>query len=263
MAPRPIWKGAISFGMVVIPVRLYRATHTKDIAFVTLHRACHKRIRQRRYCPYDEVTVEPEDTVRGYEYTNDQFVMMEDNDFENLPVPSTHTVEIQQFVDISTIDPMYFDQGYLLEPDDVAAKPYFLLKRALESTGRVGIAKVSLRQKEHLCCLRPYSRGIAMTTMHYPDELDSDAELNVSEGDTSVRDEEIKMATLLIDQMTRPFEPGHFQDEYRLALERVIESKLGSGELETVTSAPPKATVGNLMAALKASLEMVQTQRPK
>ena len=99
--------------------------------------------------------------------------------------------------------------------------------------------------------------------MHYPDELDSDAELNVSEGDTSVRDEEIKMATLLIDQMTRPFEPGHFQDEYRLALERVIEGKLGSGELETVTSAPPKATVGNLMAALKASLEMVQTQRPK
>ena len=137
MAPRAIWRGAISFGMVVIPIKLYPATQSKDISFVTLHSTCNNRIRQRRYCPYHEHEVERDEIVRGYEYTKDQYVVMEPSDFESLPVPSTHTIEITRFVELSQIDPMYFERGYVLEPDPVGQKPFYLLRRALEDSDRV------------------------------------------------------------------------------------------------------------------------------
>ena len=260
MAPRAIWKGSISFGMVAIPIRLYPATQAKDISFVTLHSACHSRIRHRRYCPHHEEFVEPDEIVKGYEYAKDQYVIMEAADFEELPVPSARTIEIVRFIQLSDIDPMYFERGYVLEPEAVGQKPFYLLKHALERTDRVAVAKVSLRQKEHLCCLRPYDRGIAMATMFYPDEIRSTAELDLPEEEAAVSDQELAMAVTLIDQLTGPFEPEQFSDEYRSILERVIEAKLGTAEPVAAASAPDRGKVVDLMEALKASIQAAKQQ---
>ena len=253
--PRAIWRGAISFGMVVIPVKLYPATESKDISFVTLHAACNNRIRQRRWCPYHEHEVERDEIVRGYEYAKEQYVVMEPSDFENLPVPSTHTIEITRFIDLAEVDPMYFERGYVLEPDAVGQKPFYLLKKALEESDRVAIAKVSLRQKEHLCCLRPYDRAIAMETMFYPDEIRSTAELDLPEDEVTISKDEMAMANTLIDQLAGTFEPEQYEDEYRATLERVIEAKLGAAEPVTAAPAPARGQVVDLMEALKASIQ--------
>ena len=258
--PRAIWKGAISFGMVVIPVKVYPATESKDISFVTLHATCKNRIRQRRWCPYHEHEVEREEIVRGYEFAKEQYVVMEPSDFQDLPVPSTHTIEISKFIDLSEVDPMYFERGYVLEPETVCQKPFYLLKKALDESDRVAIAKVSLRQKEHLCCLRPYDRAIAMETMFYPDEIRSTAELDLPEDEVTISKDEMAMANTLIDQLAGTFEPEQYGDEYRATLERVIEAKLGSGEPVTAAPAPAKGQVVDLMEALKASIQATKKE---
>ena len=255
MAPRAIWKGAISFGMVVMPIRLYPATQSKDISFVQLHSTCHNRIRQKKHCPFHETIVDQDEIVRGYEYTKDQYVVMEPSDFEDLPVPSIHTIEIARFIQLSDIDPVFFEKAYVLEPEPVGQKPFYLLKRALESTSRVAIAKVSIRQKEHLCCLRPYEGALAMATMFYSDEIRSMAELDLPDEEAAVSDQEMAMATTLIDQLTGPFEPEQYSDEYRSTLERTIEAKLGAAEPLIAAPSPTGGKIIDLMDALKASVK--------
>lgn len=262
MPARAIWKGAISFGMVVIPIKLYHATDSKDIAFTTLHRACKTRLKQKRFCPQCEVDVEAADILRAYEVSKDQYVVLEEADFEDLPVASTRTIEITDFVELASIDPVYYEKSYVLEPEDVGVKPYYLLKQALETSGLVAVAKVSLRQKEHLCLLRPRDHGIALETMYYPDEIRSTAELKLPEDEVAIGPQEIKMAQALIDQLAGPFEPEKYKDEYRLALERVIEAKLGAVEPIAAAPAAPKGKVLDLVEALKASLEKAKKERP-
>ena len=254
MARRAIWKGVVSFGMVAIPIKLYTATESKDLSFVTLHSTCHNRIRQKRYCPYHETEVEQVEIVRGYEYAKDQYVVMQDGDFENLPVPSTHIIEITQFVDLTEIDPINFERTYMIEPEGVGVKPFYLLKQSLETSQRAAIAKVSLRQKEHICCLRPYDHAIAMHTMHNPDEIRGTKELALPEEQTAITKQEMSMATTLIDQLSGSYDPSTYQDEYRLALEQIIEAKLNSQELVTAPPTAPKGKVTDLMEALRASV---------
>ena len=261
MPPRAIWRGAISFGMVVIPIKLYIATESKDIPFVTLHSTCHNRLRQKRFCPFHEVEVEQDEVVRGYEYAKDQYVDMEESDFQGLPVNSMHTIEITQFVDLSSIDPIYFERSYALEPDGVGMKPFYLLRQVLEKAGRVAIGKISLRQKEHLCCLRPYGQGIALETMYYADEIRATEELNLPEGQVAITAQELSMASTLVEQLTGPFEPTQHHDEYRLALERVIEAKLGTAQPVVAATAPPAGQVRDLMDALNASIEKARLER--
>ena len=260
MPRRAIWKGAISFGMVAIPIKLYAATESKSIAFVTLHESCHTRLRQKRYCSFHDAEIEYGEIVKGYEYAKDQYVVMEASDFENLPVPSTHTVEITRFVDLESIDPMYFQRSYVLEPETVGEKPFYLLKKALETTRRVAIAKLSLRQKEHLCCLRPYEGGIAISTMYYPDEIRGTDDLEVPDQDSLVSDAELGMATMLIDQLTGEFNPEEYEDEYRGAMEQTIEARLTSAEPITAAPAPTRGRVVDLMAALRESIEAAKTE---
>ena len=260
MARRSIWNGAISFGMVVIPVKLYTATESKDIAFVTLHNSCNTRIRQKRYCSFHETDVELAEVVRGYEYAKEQYLVMDQADFDGLPVPTTHTMEIVRFVDLANIDPIYFERSYALEPEQAALKPFYLLKRALESTSRVAIAKISLRQKEHLACLRPYGQGIAMDTMFYPDEIRGTLDLNLPEETAVVTDQEMAMAITLIDQLTGAFEPDRYNDEYRTILEQVIETKLTTGKSVIAAPVAPKGKVGDLMEALKASIAQAKKE---
>lgn len=261
MARRAIWKGAISFGMVAIPIKVYNATDSKDIAFVTLHASCGSRIRQRHFCPHHEAIIDQSEEVRAYEYAKEQYVVMEAADFENLPVPSKHTIEISQFVQLEDIDPMYYDRTYALEPEGVGVKPFYLLKKALETTNRVAIAKVSLRQKEHLCCLRPYEQGLLMETMHYPDEIRGTNELTLPEEQATLSDAEVGMAVALIDQLTADFSPETHGDQYRYALERVIEAKLGTPQVVTAPPPVPQGAVGDLMEALRASIEAAKKDK--
>ena len=254
MARRALWKGAVSFGMVAIPIKLYIATESKDISFVTLHSTCQTRLRQKRFCPYHEIEVEQSEVVRGYEYAKEEHVVMEEKDFENLPVASTRVIEITRFVDLSEIDPINYGRTYILEPEGVGTKPFYLLKQALESTQRVAIGKVSLRQKEHICCLRPYRNAIALHTMHYPDEIRGENDLDLPEEQIAITEAEMGMASELIGQLTEPYDPTQYQDEYRLALERVIEGKLTSQPPVTAAPAAPKGKVTDLMEALRASI---------
>ena len=261
MARRSIWNGAISFGMVVIPVKLYPATDSKDINFVNLHSTCENRIRQPRYCPHHEATVESGEIIRAYEYAKDQYIKMADSDFDDLPVPSRHTINITQFVDLASVDPIFYDKSYSLEPQEIGVKPFYLLKQSLESSGRVAIAKVSIRQKENVCLLRPFEQGLMMETMHFPDEVRGMNELNLPEEEAEFTKQEMDMAATLIDQLTGEFDPALYRDEYRIALERVIEAKLTGSEPVTATPVSSQGKVGDLMDALRASIESTKSER--
>ena len=259
MPLRAVWKGAISFGMVVIPVKLYPATEHRDIRFVNLHKDTHTRIRMKRWSPHHDTEVGMEDLVKGYEYGKDQYVILEESDFDDLPVPSKHSLDIIKFVDIKTIDPIFFERTYVLEPEELGRKPYALLRRVMESTGRIAVGKLSLRQKEHLVTLRPYQNGLAVATMFYADEIRPTAEIFDEDG-AEVSDAEIQMASMLVDQLTGEFDPESHQDEYRAALMQVIENRLGQGGPVAAAPEAPKTTVLDLMEALKASLAGAESE---
>ena len=251
---RAIWRGAISFGMVAIPMKLYIATESKDLSFVTLHSTCHTRLRQKRWCPYHETEVEQAEVVRGYEFAKDEYMVMEEADFDDLPLESTHTIEIVRFVGLDSIDPVHYERSYYIEPESVGTKPFHLLKKALETTGRVAVAKVALRQKEHLCLVRPYQDLLMMETMYYPDEIRTTAELDLQADGADVTDAELQMATMLIDQLTGEWQPADFRDEYRDALQQVIEAKLGTGAPLAAAPPTPQGKVRDLMEALRESI---------
>ena len=259
MARRSIWKGVVSFGMVAIPVKLYTATDNKDLSFTTLHKDCGQRLRMKRYCP-EHGDVEQDEIVRAYEYSPEQYVVMDETDFENLPVSSLHTVEITQFVDINEVDPIHFERTYMLEPEGVGVKPFYLLKQALETSGRTAVAKISLRNKEHICCVRPYDHALALHTMFYADEIRGTNDLALPEEQTAISEQEMDLAMMLINSLAGTYDPARYEDEYRHGLERAIEAKLGTGQMVTAAPVAPKGKVSDLMEALRASLATIKEE---
>jgi DNA end-binding protein Ku len=257
--PRPIWKGAITFGMISIPVKLYGATESKDLAFNMLHKPDKSRLKQKRWCPVDDREVFQDEIVRAYEYTKDQYVEVSDEDLESLPVPSKHTIELTSFVKAAEIDPVYFERSYYLEADQVGAKPYALLMRALKTKQVAAIAKVALRNKESLCVLRPGENVLMLETLYYPDEIRT-AELPEAP-DVLVSPQELTMALTLVEMLEEPFDPSKYHDEYRTALLEMIEAKANGQEVVAAPEAPTPKTV-DLMAALKASLEAAKKGKP-
>jgi len=257
--PRPIWKGAITFGMISIPVKLYGATESKDLAFNMLHKPDKSRLKQKRWCPVDDREVFQDEIVRAYEYSKDRYIEITDEDIDSLPVPSKHTIELTSFVKASEIDPVYFERSYYLEADDVGAKPYALLMRALKTKQVAAIAKVALRNKESLCVLRPGESVLMLETLYYPDEIRT-ADLPGSP-DVLVSPQELTMALTLVEMLEEPFEPGKYHDEYRVALLEMIEAKANGQEVVATPEAPLPKTV-DLMAALKASLEAAKKAKP-
>jgi DNA end-binding protein Ku len=249
---RAIWSGSISFGMVSIPVKLFGATESKDISFHLLHSTCGTRLRQVRWCPTDEVEVPWSETVRGYEYAKDQYVTLTEEDFERLPLPSKHVIDLSAFVEESEIDPVFYERSYYLAPDERAAKPYGLLLKALEKKGLAAIATITIRKKEQLCILRPREGAVMLETLYYPDEVREKPEVD-KEG-AKVSDRELEMAFTLIELLRKPFEPGEYQDHYRQALAELIEAKL---EGRQVVKAPPsrETRVIDLADALRRSVE--------
>lgn len=248
---RAIWSGTISFGMVAIPVKLFGATESKDIAFHLLHSTCGTRLKQVRWCPTDEVEVPWSDTVRGYEYAKDQYVTLTDEDFERLPLPSRHTIELSAFVEEEEIDPVFFERSYYLAPEERAEKAYALLLKALEKKGLSAIATITIRKKEQLCVLRPRDGTLMMETLYYPDEVRMESGVDLS--GTKVTEKELDMAYTLMDLLRKPFDPGEYKDHYREALGELIEAKLDGRD---VVKAPPArdAKVIDLADALRRSV---------
>lgn len=256
--PRSIWKGAVSFGMVSIPIKLYTATEEKDVTFHLLHKQDGVRIKQQRYCPEHDAVIDWNDVARGYEIAPDQYVILEPEDFDKVPVDTTHNIEITDFVPLAQIDPIYYQKTYYLEPDKVGAKPFALLRAVLQDSDLVAIAKVTLRQKEQLCTLRVYQNTIALETMYYADEIRPVSDLNIP-GDIEISERELQMARSLVEMLTTDFQPEKYHDNYREALLELIERKAEGEEIKRPAVAKGKIT--DLMEALRASVEAAKRER--
>jgi DNA end-binding protein Ku len=255
-----MWKGAISFGLVTIPVSVYPATEEKSVRFNQLHDEDMGRIRYKRVCEIDGEEVSFEHIVKGYEIEKDRYVVLTDEDFDAVPVESSRAIDIQQFVDLEEIDPILYKKSYYLVPEETGAKAYALLRRALEEESKVGISKVSFRDKEHLAALRFKDDVFVLETMFWPDEIRA-ADFETVHEDGKIRDQEVEMAKALIENLSEAWNPEAFKDEYREALLEVVEKKAAGEEIEAAPEAQP-ARVVDLMEALKASVEAVKKKSP-
>jgi DNA end-binding protein Ku len=250
-----MWKGAISFGLVSIPVAVYPATEEKSLKFNQLHDEDMGRIRYQRVCEADGEVVPFEHIVKGYEYEKGRYIVLSDEDFDAVPVESSRLIDIVQFVDAEDIDPIYYKKTYYLVPEESGAKAYTLLRQAMSEDGRVGIAKVSFRDKEHLAALRFKDSVFVLETMFWPDEIRAADFDEVEKAERlKPRLQEIQMAKTLIDNLTDDFKPQEFKDQYREALMGIVEAKAEGKEIEAVPEPEPTKVV-DLMEALKASVQ--------
>ncbi len=258
--PRAMWKGAISFGLVSIPVAVYPATEEKSLKFNQLHDEDMGRIRYQRVCELDGEVVAFEHIVKGYEYEKGHYVVLTDEDYDAVPVESSRLIDIHQFVDADEIDPIYYKKTYYLVPEESGVKAYALLRQAMEEDGRVGLAKVSFRDREHLAALRFKDGAFVLETMFWPDEIRDAAfdELDKA-SDVKPRLQEIQMAKTLIDNLTDEFDPSQFQDDYRQALLQIVDAKVEGREVEAPPE-PEETKVVDLMEALKASVEATKSK---
>jgi DNA end-binding protein Ku len=257
---RSIWKGAISFGLVTIPVKVYGATEEKTLKFNQLHAPDGGRIRFKRVCSLDGEEVSYQDIVKGYEYEKDHYVTLTDEELDSLPVRTARAIEIERFVDSEEIDPIYFQRSYYLVPEGTGLKAYHLLREAMSDDGKVAVAKVAFRDKEHLATVRLRENVLVLETMFWPDEI-RPPRFDELDEEVELRPQEIKMARSLIDSLTDDFEPKDFRDEYRAALEDVIGKKVQGEEVTYAEPAEPSKVV-DLMDALRASVEAAQASKP-
>ncbi len=259
-AMKTIWKGAISFGLVTIPVKVYTATEEKTLKFNQLHAPDGGRIRYKRVCSIDGEEVSYGDIVKGYEYEKDHYVTLTDEELDALPVKTARAIEIERFVDSEQIDPIYFQRSYYLVPDGTGVKAYHLLREAMSDDSKVALAKVAFRDKEHLATVRLRENVLVLETMFWPDEIRA-ARFDELDEEVELRPQEIKMARSLIDSLSDDFEPEDFQDEYRSALEDLISKKVQGEEVTYAEPAEPSKVV-DLMDALRASVEAAQASKP-
>jgi DNA end-binding protein Ku len=253
-----MWKGGISFGLVMIPVRLYAATEQKDIAFRQVHRADGGRIRFRRFCSVDGEEVPYEDVVKGYELSTGEMVILDDEDLADLPLPTTKSIEVLHFAPAEQLDPILFNRSYFVEPEAAGARAYVLLRDALEQSGRIAIAQVALRQRESLATLRSRDGILVLETLLWPDEIRA-ATFPFLQQEIEVRPQELTMASSLIDSMTSDFDPDAHHDGYREALIEVVDAKVQGRELTQPSTLEIAAGPSTSLAdALKASLAAAQ-----
>jgi DNA end-binding protein Ku len=257
---RSIWKGAISFGSATVPVKVYAATEQRDVAFHQVHRADGGRVRYRRVCTVDGEEVPYADIAKGYELPGGEMVVLTEEDFAELPLSTSRRIEVLQFVAEEEVDPIYFAKSYYLEPDAQGAKPYVLLRDALEESGRVALVKVALRQRESLATLRVRGGVFVLETMLWPDEIRT-PDFAFLEEDIEVRKQELAMATSLIETMEGEFDPAEYKDAYREALRAVIEAKVAGEEVTRPEEAAEEAPAADLLSALRASVEAAKKSR--
>jgi DNA end-binding protein Ku len=259
--PRSMWKGVVSFGMVSIPVRLYIATESHSVSFRQLCPEHNSPIKYKRWCSAGDHEVAYGDIQKGYEVGHDRYVIIDDKDLDNLPLPSAHSIEILDFVPADDIKPgLYFKAPYYVEPEDAGRKPYQLLKEALDETGRLAVAKVAFRDREHLCALQPLDGMILMNTLNWPDEIRPTEGLKGLEGGVKIDPRELKMAVSLVESLAETFDPERYHDDYREALQKVVDAK-AEGQAIEAPEAPQETRVMDLMEALKASVDAARKQR--
>jgi DNA end-binding protein Ku len=255
---RSMWRGAISFGLVTIPVRLYTATEQRDIAFRQVHNADGGRIRFRRFCSTCGDEVPYEDIAKGYELPGGDIIMLSDEDMADLPLPTTRAIEVLNFTPADQLDPILFNRSYFVEPEPQGVRAYALLRDALEGSDRVAVAQVALRQREALATLRAREGVLVLETLLWPDEV-RDADFGFLDGEVEVRPQELQMAQSLIDSMTVDFKPDEYHDRYREALQEVIDAKVEGREIVAAPAAEGEgAEVTSLTDALRASLAAVR-----
>ncbi len=253
---RAIWSGVITFGIVSIPVKMYSATQSNDISFHLLHGKCDSRIKEYKWCPHCDRKIEWNDIDKGYEYAKGKCVKLTSDDFEKLPLPSKHTIEITSFVQTEEIDPIYYEKTYFLEPDKSGEKPFVLLMKVIEERGLVAIGTVAMR-RERLCALRLMDGHLMVDTLLYPDEIRVDSE--EKKPSARIQKSELEMASKLVDMMVKPFDPSEYKDGYREALKKLIHMKLKGKEISEVEEEPQSGKVIDLMDALRASLDSART----
>jgi DNA end-binding protein Ku len=253
--PRSIWSGAISFGLVNVPVKLYSAVSRKTVRFHQLHATDGVRIQQKRFCPVDGEEVPYDQIVKGYEVAPDRYVVITPEELESLDPKKTRTIDIEDFVGLEEIDPIFYDHPYYLMPDKGAAKAYKLLVTAMSDTNKVALARVVIRQKESLVAIRPTGSVLTMETMLFADEIvprDQFDELAATE-EAATAEREVEMAKMLIETLTGEFDPSKYSDTYRRRVLELIERK-AEGETIAVQPAEEPRAVPDLMAALEASV---------
>lgn len=256
-----IWNGTINFGLVTIPVKLQTAVRANDLRFNFLHKTDDGRIKNVRVCSVDEVEVPYDEIVRGYEYEKGQYVILTDEDFKRVNVEATQSVDIVQFVDLDEINPMFFDKPYYLEPEKKGRHAYALLREALKSMNKVGIAKVVIRSREHLAALKPNGDALVLELMHFADEIVETSSLDLPE-ETKPAENEMKVAKLLIDTMTAKFEPDEFHDTYRDEVLAMIEARAAGKHIPEGKPKVQRATnVVDLMDVLQKSLDQTRAKR--
>jgi DNA end-binding protein Ku len=250
---RSLWTGSISFGLVNVPVRLYTAVAHKEIHFHLLHEPDGGRIQFRRFCSVEEKEVPYEEIIRGYELSKGRYVPLEQEELDKLDFKTTHSIDIEEFVDLHAIDPMYFDTPYYVGPDERGTRGYALLTEAMTRTGKVAIARMVMRSRQYLCALRPLDGRLVLSTMQYADELVSPATIDIPKAEAPSKGREIEMAEQLIQSLSAEFNPRKYKDTYRERVLELVEKKAAGEEL--VGAEPPAARgIVNLAEALAASL---------
>jgi DNA end-binding protein Ku len=259
---RSMWRGAIQFGLVTIPVKLYLATEQSGIGFNLLHKTCLNRIQMKIYCPYHDEVIPRSETVRGYEWAKGKYVVVTDEDFEAVPLKTVRAIEIEMFVDAQrdSYGANFVKSAYYLEPEQIGTKAFYLLKSVLAEQGKSAICKIVLKDREQLAALNPFAKTLLLTTLHWPDEVRDMEELSLPEDQVDIKASEKKMAEQLVASMTGEFSADDYTDEYRQALMAVIEKKVAGEKPEPAARAEP-TNITDLMAALEASVAAARTDR--
>ena len=259
---RAIWKGAVSFGLVNVPVRLYSATENHDVQFRQVHREDGGRIRYQRICSIDGEQVSYDDIAKGYETEDGQMVVLTDEDLADLPTRSSREIAVEKFVPVEQIDPMLLDKSYYLEPDKTATKPYALLRDALRAADRMAIVTVSIRARMTVAVLRVRGDVIVMQTMLWPDEIRAPEFAGLGE-DTDAKPAELAMANMLVESLAGDYLPDDYEDDYQSAVEQVVKAKLEGGEVHEAPATAPDSSgeVVDLLAALQRSVERAKAAR--
>jgi DNA end-binding protein Ku len=261
---RAMWKGAIQFGLVTIPVKLYLATESSyQVRFNMLHEKDLSRIQMKTYCPVDDDVISRSETVKGYEYAPDKYVVITDEDLEKVPLKTVRSIEIEQFTkaDRDDTNTKFIKQAYYVEPDKIGRKAFYLLKSVLAEEGLTAICKVVIKDREALASLDPFADTMLLTTLHWPDEIRSTKDLDLPEEEPDFKPAELAMAKQLVSAMTGEFEPENYRDEYREALMKVIEAKMEGHEAVVAEPVEETGNLIDLMAALEASVKATKAAR--
>jgi DNA end-binding protein Ku len=258
---RTIWKGTISFGLVNIPIALVLATQRSDPRFRTLDRETGQPIRQQLFSPARGETVARDDTVKGYEVSKDRYLTVSDEELESLQAERRRTIDIESFVDLADVDPVYFDRTYYLQPQELAEKPYALLLKAMKDTGKAAVGKIVISSKEYLTLLRPSGDALAIELLFYPEDVRPKDEIEEQVRGAQIQGPELEMAKQLVENLAGPFEPARYQNEHKRQFLELVERKLAGEEVVVVAEEPEAAPVPDLMSALKASLEQAKGAR--